>query len=275
MVETPPLNSILPSVTLIKLGGSVITEKEKSESLREDVLHRLVTELARVVQEQPNRLFILGHGHGSFAHVPAAKYQTAHGFQDESSAYGAAVVLERVSYLHSRVLSVLVEAKLPAFSWRPTNAVVLTEGVLDAGFPNSLFVALEKKLLPVTCGDVLLDSQKGSHIWSTEKVFFFMRQQLLQRGYVVDRMVYVTDVQGVLGKNNEVIPLVTQENWSQVKQFVGEAKGVDVTGGMVHKLETCLEMAGQGTTSYIVSGLEENNLYAALSGDEWVGTKVE
>ena len=83
---------MLKNLILIKLGGSVITDKEIPMSLRKNILTRLVGEIARAKQENPDQLLIVGHGQGSFAHVPASKYQTMAGFINEESLLGMAIV---------------------------------------------------------------------------------------------------------------------------------------------------------------------------------------
>jgi isopentenyl phosphate kinase len=51
-------------ITLIKLGGSIITNKDIPMSLRSHVLSRLVAEIAKVKKEleAKGELLIVGHG---------------------------------------------------------------------------------------------------------------------------------------------------------------------------------------------------------------------
>lgn len=65
-------------VTLVKLGGSLITRKDTPDTARLDVIHRLARELARA-QSAGHRL-VLGHGSGSFGH-PAARRAGLTGMQ--------------------------------------------------------------------------------------------------------------------------------------------------------------------------------------------------
>ena len=50
--------------------------------------------------------------------------------------------------------------------------------------------------------------------------------------------------------------------------------GTDVTGGMRHRLETALELAGLGIPSLLANGLTPGLLSAALRGEEVTGTEV-
>ena len=53
-------------VVLVKLGGSLITDKRQPETAREDVIERLAGELAELGQDGVR--LVLGHGSGSFGH---------------------------------------------------------------------------------------------------------------------------------------------------------------------------------------------------------------
>ena len=62
---------------LVKLGGSVITDKARPLVFRAQVTRRLARELAPSVSEG----LIVVHGAGSFGHVRAAEYDLANGLK--------------------------------------------------------------------------------------------------------------------------------------------------------------------------------------------------
>ena len=66
-------------LVFLKLGGSLITEKSREATARKDVITRLAAELADIHRSNPNLRLLLGHGSGSFGHVPAKKYNTRTG----------------------------------------------------------------------------------------------------------------------------------------------------------------------------------------------------
>jgi isopentenyl phosphate kinase len=61
---------------LLKLGGSLITDKLKVAHARLAVLERLAGEIGRARASMPQTSMVLGHGSGSFGHVVAARYGT-------------------------------------------------------------------------------------------------------------------------------------------------------------------------------------------------------
>ena len=60
---------------LLKLGGSVITDKTQPFTARTDVIERLAREIKNALDERGDDLqLIIGHGAGSFGHPLAEKY---------------------------------------------------------------------------------------------------------------------------------------------------------------------------------------------------------
>jgi isopentenyl phosphate kinase len=262
------------NVTLIKLGGSIITNKEIPMQVREDVLKRLIKEIAKARAEQPEMLFIVGHGQGSFGHVPASKYKTINGFIDDESVYGMAIVQDSAAQLNRIVVHAFLEAGLPAVSLYASNSLVTKNRKSDSYFIDVFEEYISHGLFPITGGDVIVDRGQGCTIWSTEEVLAFFAAEFQKRNWNVQQIVHVTEVDGVYDADQKVIAEVTAENWPEVQKAIGGTKGFDVTGGMNLKITESLTLAKSGIASKILSGLKTNNLYNALSQKEWIGTTI-
>ncbi|MDP1544580.1 MAG: hypothetical protein Q8L87_01060, partial [Anaerolineales bacterium] len=66
-------------IVLLKLGGSLITDKDTPYTPRWDKLANLALEINTALDSNPNLLLILGHGSGSFGHVAAKQHGTREG----------------------------------------------------------------------------------------------------------------------------------------------------------------------------------------------------
>ncbi len=262
------------SITLLKLGGSIITDKDIPMSLRTEVLTGLVTQIAKYRQENPDELLVVGHGQGSFAHMPASKYRTMEGFVTEESVFGMAVVQDSAAQLNRYVVHEFIRHEVPAVTLAPSN-ILITNGRKPAkAFLELLEGYLAKGLFPVTGGDVLLDLQQGCTIWSTEEVLAFLARELQTRQFTVSKILHITEVAGVLDESGQIIPRLTPANWPGYKAAIGNTKGFDVTGGMMLKVQESIDLLEVGVESYILSGLAKDNVYKALSNKDWVGTRV-
>ena len=63
-------------LTLVKLGGSLITDKRVEKSFRRDVVKRLADEIAAARAVDPELKLLIGHGSGSFGHFAAKRANT-------------------------------------------------------------------------------------------------------------------------------------------------------------------------------------------------------
>jgi isopentenyl phosphate kinase len=263
-------------LTFLKLGGSIITDKDIPMSVREEVLADLVSQVAkaRSYLEKNHEQLIVGHGQGSFAHMPAAQYKTMGGFINEESVLGMAIVQDSAAQLNRFVVHAFIRHELPAVTLAPSN-ILITKNREPVEFFLPLVEAyLDKGLWPVTGGDVIVDQAQGCTIWSTEEVLAYLAVELQKRQRGVRRIIHVTEVPGVLDATGQVVPRLTPANWPTVKKAIGRTKGFDVTGGMLLKVEESLDLLQYGIESLIISGLEPNNLYKALVGEKWQGTLV-
>lgn len=262
------------TVTLIKLGGSVITNKEVPMSLRPQVLKRLVREIADAKKKHPDEYFVVGHGQGSFGHVPAVKYKTMDGFVNEESKMGMAIVQDIAARLNRIVVREFIDRNIPAVSLCPSNSIVTQKRKPHTYFTDVFEQYMRKGLFPVTGGDVLVDEEQGCTIWSTEEVLSFFAKAFVKKGWDVRQIVHVVEVDGVYDADGHVFPEVSRENWDEVKKAVTGTKGFDVTGGMLLKIQESLDLAKLGIHSKILSGMKKGNLYAALTDGDWKGTEI-
>jgi isopentenyl phosphate kinase len=75
-------------------------------------------------------------------------------------------------------------------------------------------------------------------------------------------------------KNARLIPEITIKNYAKIKSSLTSSDGVDVTGGMLSKVESMLELAKKGIESEIINGDKPGNLLRALKGEKRIGTVI-
>lgn len=262
-----------PPVVLVKLGGSLITEKSREETARPEVIARLAGEIARAAAAIPDRV-IVGHGSGSFGHVAASRSGIASGLRSAEQLPGVSLTQDRAAALNRQVIAALLEAGALPFSLAPSSAVIAASGRPVAFADEPLLLALERGLLPVLYGDVVLDRDWGVSIASTEKLFDLLVRSLLAHGFAVRRVVWLGETDGLWDAERRTIPRVSAGSFAQAVQAIGSPSGTDVTGGMLHRLESALALARLGVPSLLANGLTPGLLESALRGDEVPGTEV-
>lgn len=176
--------------------------------------------------------------------------------------------------LHARVAHALSQAGGSPFSLLPSSWMIARAGVPGAPRLEPLLRALGLGLLPLVCGDVLLDRSWGASICSTERVFVAVTRALERRGRGIERAIWLGETEGVWDATGATIPQIRAAEISSVLAAVGEARGTDVTGGMRHRLETARQLAELGVSSWIVDGRRPGLAEAAIAGEPVPGTRV-
>lgn len=260
-------------VVMVKLGGSLITEKDGDAEAREDVIVRLAREIAEGRGEGEARLLV-GHGSGSFGHPPAAEHDLRHGARDEDERLGLGRTQHRAADLHRRVVGALLGTGVPAFSVAPSSAGVAEDGRVADFTVEPLFRALRGGWVPVVYGDVMMDRTRGSTIASTEAVFLRLAALLEEAGWRVRRAVWLGTTDGVLDRDGRPLPRIEGDPDGGLPEAAVGSAATDVTGGMRHRVETALRMAARGVPSWIGDGRRPGVLRRALSDEVEGGTRV-
>ncbi|CAM9192002.1 unnamed protein product [Phaeothamnion confervicola] len=222
----------LSVLVFLKLGGSLITDKNERETIRSDVLARVAREIKGALLANPNLTLVLGHGAGSFGHVAAAHHSTRDGVAGEKAWKGFCDVSLGQQELNRCVLSQHVPCllRLTASSYRsrPSASASCRDGGIVSLATASLLSALRAGLVPVVCGDVAFDEVRGGTIVSTEEVFSYLAGALKP------------DFLLLAGETDGVIPLITRDNLDEIAAALGGSGGIDVTGGMASKVPRSL-----------------------------------
>ena len=253
----------------LKLGGSLITDKLKPYTLRQDTIRRIAKEIHEARQEEKIKL-IVGHGGGSFPHQSATKYMTNKGIINEESYRGIAIVQKDASKLNKIIVNVFIDRGENAISVQPSSAVLCSNIRIIQWDIEPIKKMLKFNLLPVPYGDVALDLKQGCCIISTEEILTFLAKKMNCK-----KIILAGKTDGVLDSDGNIIKKITNTNFKKIKKYLKQSDGTDATGGMMHKVERILEFAKYGITSQIINGNIEGNIKKALLGNEKIGTIVE
>lgn len=242
-------------IVIIKLGGSIITDKTKPYTPNMSAIKRL----AREVKSSGVPVIII-HGQGSFAHTSAKKYGGMKGYK---SRWGIAKVARDAMEMNRIVIDELLNEKIPAISFRPNSLFLAKSGKLIKQNLEPVFQALEQGLTPVLYGDVIMDKYFKTTIFSGEKTTRFLID-FISNKYNVKYIVQVGVTDGVLDKKGKTIPILNSMIFENIKKDISGSKSNDVTGGMMHKVGESLEIAKHNIPTYIINGARKNTLLNLL-----------
>lgn len=263
-------------IQLLKLGGSLITDKANAKTPRRETLSRIALEIAayRRCAGADGRL-ILGHGSGSFGHIPAKKYQTRSGVRSAEAWRGFAEVHSEVTALNRLVLDALREAGLPVLSFTAMDGIRCVGGRIAEWDLTPLIRALDNGLIPLVFGDTAFDSVRGGTIVSTEELFGAILERLPEPSRVL--LAGIED--GIYSdfpiREKPIRAVSLPLNQDYKLQYVKESIYPDVTGGMKSKIDAVAGFLRDGTAkeALIFSGDKPGAIERALSGER-IGTVI-
>ena len=257
---------------LIKLGGSLITDKSKKDTVDKRNLNILSQQIKKA-QDLGYKL-IIAHGQGSFAHIPAKKYNTSKGILNKKSYKGICEVASKASQLNRIVVDNLFQNRINAFSINPSSIIVSKNHNLEKIFTDSIEQLLKNNLTPVLYGDQIIDKEIGCTIYSAEKVLNSIALNLKNKKYKIKKIIHCANVKGVYDLDGNVIEKINLKNFKKFKKDIKGSKNIDITGGMMHKVEQSLGMTRKNIESYIIDGRAKDNLLNAIKGKKFIGTKI-
>ena len=273
MFMTVDGTSQVENLQLLKLGGSLITDKKLPHTAHLDVLSRLAQEIASAVKQRPDMKLILGHGSGSFGHVPAHQYGTRNGVRTKEDWLGFVEVWREAVALNRFVMDALSAENLPVVAFSPVASVTASNGCVLHWDLFPIRKALQAGLIPVVHGDVIFDAQLGGTILSTEDLFDHLVHKLKPQ------RVLLAGLEAGVWQDFPDCKNLTQEitlsNWDNISMGIFGSSATDVTGGMINKVEQSLKWVQDvhGLEVLVFSGKEPEMLGKVLLGAK-AGTRI-
>ena len=256
---------------ILKLGGSVVTHKEKPFTPHTENIARLAAEI-RDADAQP---LVVVHGGGSYGHPVATEYRIAEGYREPRQLTGFSETHQAMVDLNGIIVRGLLDAGVPAFAVSPSSFIA-TEGGRITGIDLHVVERLiESGLVPVLYGDAVTDVSQGFAILSGDQLAV-----RLATGLGADRVVLGSDVDGVYTNDPKldsdarlIEELSLSSRGGEAK--IGDALNTDVTGGMQGKVAEAAEAVEAGIEVLLVNATVDGRVKAALRGENVIGTVLK
>jgi len=240
---------------LIKLGGSIITDKEKPLSPRRKTVENIVKNLKKI-----NEPMVIVHGGGSFGHYWSVKYDM-HTKPEKYDMHGVAIVKNSMIELNKIILDVFTKNKLNPYSIPPTDFMSGNKPITKK--IKEIEKIAKSGLIPITYGDALWYGNKKTYILSGDKIMTYLAKILKPR-----LVIFALNEDGVYSD-------------LKTKKLIYELKGVnpkilenkmDVTGGMTRKIEEATNIAKLGMNVFFVNGNKPERVVKAIKNKKYEGT---
>jgi len=259
-------------IDIVKIGGSIITDKETYRSLKLESVQKLSE-----VFSKWNKEFIIVHGAGSYGHVVADKFSIVEGYKEDSQLQGLVQIRTDMLELSTVIVSELVNKGLKALYFQTSALAHLDSNDTEVTlFLNPIKKALELGLTPILSGDVLFKNEDFFTIISGDLLI-----DLLVKNLDVERVFFLTDVDGLYtedpntGESNHLSFVSFDDIDKQHIAELTKEKTIDVTGSMKGKLEVILSIINYVDEVIIVNGNIPNRIRKIIQGKETICTRIE
>jgi isopentenyl phosphate kinase len=258
--------------TILKIGGSVITDKNGELAARTEDINRLAEE----IQKANIKNLIIVHGGGSFGHPTAQKYGIKEGLKEATQKVEFAETHYVMTVLNGLVMDSLVWHNIPALSVTPSSCIITENGRIRYFEDAVLKMLLKMGFVPVLYGDATLDEKMGFTVLSGDQIVSH-----LARKFDAGKIVIGVDTDGLydadpkVAKNAKLYAHLTLSELEKIKGALGKSTAADVTGGMLGKIAELIPAIKQGIPVAIVNAAKPNRVYKALMGEAVEGTVIE
>jgi isopentenyl phosphate kinase len=255
-------------VTIVKLGGSAITNKTAECTPDLACIRSSVRQLSLF-----NKPLVLLHGAGSYGHLIVNRAQLQEGLRRKSQLRALGETELCLDQLARIVQVSLFRENMRFVPLRAMSFLTMKAGRVEDLFIEPVRRAIKVGLIPVIHGDIAFDSKKGVSVISADQL-----ASRIGTEFNGSRVLFGCDVDGVFKENTwssgprETINVVDRNNARQVLKSLRKSAEKDVTGGMYGKVREALTLARRGRASFIFNLKKKGMLAKALAGNLESGT---
>ncbi len=266
------------SLKIVKIGGSVITYKDRPYTINSNALISIAEQVSRYVREYREPLLII-HGGGSFGHAAVSECIEKDGVLTSNC---VAKVFQAMLSLNKVFCEYFVRFSIPIAPLQTHSIFYEVKHGDSSEIVCSLDViklSINANLYPVLFGDVILVyNEEGNHrkywfrVLSGDEIAW-----LLTKALNAKELIFVTNVGGLYtsdpytDRNAKLIRSISRKQLDSVS--FSKPKGYDVTGGMELKVRLGIKLGIKGVVVKITD-YKECNLYNSLVGIDFRGTII-
>ena len=261
------------NLVIIKLGGSVITYKDKPLTPN----YLAIEKMANIIKElKKHNKIIIVHGGGSFGHYWSIKYDM-HTLPSAYSDEGVSRVRESMIKLNSIIVEKFIAINLKPFSIHASSFVFnnlhCREQIMDM-----MDMIKNNDLIPITYGDVIHTSGGNFSILSGDTLMNILSITLKPRFSI-----FTTNVDGIYDNiiNGNLVPKILINKNKDLLTSDADTKIefsnmlFDVTGGMKRKISESINIVNEGIPVYLINGFYPERMIDIINGSDFIGTSIK
>jgi len=263
---------------VLKLGGSLLTNKSTPYKLREDVIKTVAVEIKECIDLGLIKNLVIVNGVGSFGHPPVLKYNLHKGFKNKDQLISMSKTQQIVNEFRKTIAKTFLEEGIPINLMHASSMVVGNKMVIADHAFSPLKGFLSLGMVPLIGGDMMYDISMGFSVCGGDQLAV-----VLSRVLHAKHLIFATDVPGVFDKDpksEEDAQLIKEININEINQIssnMDDTTKTDASGKMRGKLLSLASIKDQiqeGLEVAILSMNKKGILKNYLKGQERELTKI-
>jgi isopentenyl-diphosphate delta-isomerase len=259
-------------VIILKLGGSLLTDKEKPFSLREEILGSSVEQ---IIKSKKN--IILVHGGGSFGHPIAKQYQISQGFNEsiKDQLLGLSKTHEVMNKFNSIIINKFLDNNKPTIPIQPSSLFIKEFSQILVNNIESIEHLIRLGIIPILYGDIILSRERSFSILSGDQIILKLCKNI--RNFKISKVIFAIEKDGIFIKDNENVKLALNLSSNDLDdlKLANLDQKIDVTGGIKSKIETIKEIIKFNIPVQVINGLKDENILKSLLNQSLKCTTIE
>ncbi|MFX1276363.1 MAG: isopentenyl phosphate kinase [Promethearchaeota archaeon] len=261
-------------IILLKLGGSLLTDKNTPNSIREDVVKGAIQQII-----DANVKLIIIHGGGSFGHPIAKKYKITKGIDSSipEQILGLAETHQAMNKFNSYLTNLFLEKKYPTLSLQTSSMFFKESNQILMNSIDIIETALDLNILPILYGDIILDKEGSFSIISGDQIIFELCKKI--KKFKISKVIFTMETDGLFIKdvNNVDNCILVEECISDELdrlEIADLGQKIDVTGGIKGKLDFIKQICNLNIPVQLINGLKKDFIYKSLIDEKFECTLV-
>ncbi|MBD3405815.1 MAG: amino acid kinase [Candidatus Lokiarchaeota archaeon] len=265
-------------LTVLKLGGSLLTDKSHPYVVREDIIASVSKEIRECMDSGLIQFLVLVHGVGSYGHPPVLEHKLHKGFLGTEQLLPISKTQAIVGEFRALLVKHLQEAEIPVCLMYPSSMIIAEKMKIIDFYLEPLKAWLKMGTVPLLGGDMLVDTAMGWSVGSGDQMAVILSKELCAK-----RLIFASDVSGIYEsepKENPDAQIIHEINLNEVDSILerlSKSGTKDASGAMKGKLHSILpakDLIENGLDVTIMSMMKYGTLTKLLENEEDIGTKI-
>jgi len=256
------------NIIILKLGGSLLTDKNKPFSIREDIVKDSIQQIVDAEEK-----LILIHGGGSYGHPLAKKYSIVKGIDSTipNQVLGLTETHQSMNKFNSYMIKLFLEKKFPVLSIQASSIFIKDSNEISTSSMEVIETALDLNIMPILYGDIILDKQGSFSIISGDQIILELCKNLER--YRISKVIFTMETEGIYvddDQSNNDYKLATEcysDDLDNLK-LADLGQKIDVTGGIKGKLNFIKQICDKNIPIQLINGLKDEYIYKSLKNQE-------